>query len=133
MTKKIRMHEVKTAATDAITRREFAKRAVARPAAHHCRVDPRFLDNGDAADTLKVGFISPRSGPLAGFGEPDPYVIGLVRKSLAKGFEVGGKTYAVEIIDKDTQSDPARAGQLAKELITSGAIDFMLKRPHRKP
>jgi branched-chain amino acid transport system substrate-binding protein len=127
MTKKIRMHERKTAATDAITRREFAKRAVAAAGgASLAGVIPAFWTTANAADTLKVGFISPRSGPLAGFGEPDPYVIGLVRKSLAKGFEVGGKTYAVEIIDKDTQSDPARAGQLAKELITSGAIDFML-------
>ena len=127
MTKKIRMHEMKTAATGAITRREFAKRAVAAAGgASLAGVIPAFWTTANAADTLKVGFISPRSGPLAGFGEPDPYVIGLVRKSLAKGFEVGGKTYAVEIIDKDTQSDPARAGQLAKELITSGAIDFML-------
>jgi len=127
MTKKTRMHEGKTAATDAITRREFAKRAVAAAGgASLAGVIPAFWTTANAADTLKVGFISPRSGPLAGFGEPDPYVIGLVRKSLAKGFEVGGKTYAVEIIDKDTQSDPARAGQLAKELITSGAIDFML-------
>jgi branched-chain amino acid transport system substrate-binding protein len=127
MTKKIRMYKRKTAAADAITRREFAKRAVAAAGgASLAGVIPAFWTTANAADTLKVGFISPRSGPLAGFGEPDPYVIGLVRKALAKGFEVGGKTYAVEIIDKDTQSDPARAGQLAKELITSGAIDFML-------
>jgi branched-chain amino acid transport system substrate-binding protein len=127
MTKKIRMYERKTAAADAITRREFAKRAVAAAGgASLAGATSAFWTTANAADTLKVGFISPRSGPLAGFGEPDPYVIGLVRKALAKGFEVGGKTYAVEIIDKDTQSDPARAGQLAKELITNGAIDFML-------
>jgi branched-chain amino acid transport system substrate-binding protein len=127
MTKKIRMYERKTAAADAITRREFAKRAVAAASgASLAGAISAFWTTANAADTLKVGFISPRSGPLAGFGEPDPYVIGLVRKALAKGFEVGGKTYAVEIIDKDTQSDPARAGQLAKELITNGAIDFML-------
>jgi branched-chain amino acid transport system substrate-binding protein len=127
MTKKIRMYKRKTAAADAITRREFAKRAVAAAGgASLAGAISAFWTTANAADTLKVGFISPRSGPLAGFGEPDPYVIGLVRKALAKGFEVGGKTYAVEIIDKDTQSDPARAGQLAKELITNGAIDFML-------
>jgi branched-chain amino acid transport system substrate-binding protein len=79
-----------------------------------------------AADTLKVGFVSPRTGPLGGFGEGDPYVIGLARKALAKGVSAGGKTYAVEILDRDSQSDPARAGQLAKELINSDGIDFML-------
>src|SRR5262249_43934257 len=81
----------------------------------------------NAADTLKVGFISPRSGPLAGFGEPDPYVISLVRKALANGFAVGGKTYPVEIIDRDTQSGPARAARPAKGLITGGGIAFMLR------
>jgi branched-chain amino acid transport system substrate-binding protein len=32
----------------------------------------------------------------------------------------------VEILDRDTQSDPARSGQLAKELINSNNIDLML-------
>jgi len=78
-----------------------------------------------AAETIKVGFISPRSGPLGGFGEGDPYVLGLVRKTLEKGLSVGGKTYGVEILDRDTQSDPARAGQLAKDLINTDGIDVM--------
>ena len=79
-----------------------------------------------AAETLKVGFISPRTGPLGAFGECDPYILDLVRKALTKGFHSGGTTYAIEIIDRDTQSDPARAGQLAKELIAGNGIDVML-------
>ncbi len=75
---------------------------------------------------LKVGFISPRTGALAGFGETDGYVLELVRKALAQGLKVGDKTYGVEILDRDTQSDPARAGQLAKTLINGDAIDMML-------
>ena len=110
-----------------LTRREFTKRATAiASGAAMASTIPALWRTANAADTVKVGFISPRSGPLAGFGEGDPYVIGLVRKVLANGFTIGGKTYAVEIIDKDAQSDPARAGQLAKQLITSDAIDFML-------
>jgi branched-chain amino acid transport system substrate-binding protein len=87
---------------------------------------PSLWGTASAAETIKVGFISPRTGPLGSFGETDPYVIELARKTLAKGFSSGGKTYAVEILDRDTQSDPARAGQLAKELIESDGIDFML-------
>lgn len=80
-----------------------------------------------AADgALKVGFISPRTGPLGGFGQTDGYVIDVVRKALAKGFAASGKTYDVQILDQDTQSDPARAGQLAKTLINSDGIDLML-------
>ncbi|MBD5604972.1 MAG: ABC transporter substrate-binding protein [Candidatus Eremiobacteraeota bacterium] len=87
---------------------------------------PSLRLRADAAETIKVGFISPRSGPLAGFGEGDPYVLELVRKTLGKGLTVGGKTYAVEILDRDTQSDPARASTLAKDLINGSGIDVML-------
>ncbi|MGH8746994.1 MAG: ABC transporter substrate-binding protein, partial [Burkholderiales bacterium] len=57
-----------------------------------------------ARRTLKVGFVSPRTGPLAGFGECDPFALSLARKALAKGLRVEGKTWHVEIIDRDTQS-----------------------------
>lgn len=105
----------------ALTRRELLATAGAATAAMTIGMRPAF-----AADTLKVGFISPRTGPLGGFGETDGYVLDVVRKALANGIEVGGKTYAVEILDQDTQSDPSRAGQLAKDLINNQGIDLML-------
>jgi len=79
-----------------------------------------------AEATLKVGFVSPRTGALGGFGETDGYVLDVVRKTLASGLKVGDKTFGVEILDRDTQSDPSRAGQLAKTLINSDKIDVML-------
>ncbi|MDA8249448.1 MAG: ABC transporter substrate-binding protein [Rhodospirillales bacterium] len=78
------------------------------------------------AATLKIGFVSPRSGALAGFGETDGYVLDLARKALANGLDVNGRHYAVQILDRDTQSDPARAGQLAKSLINDAGVDLML-------
>jgi branched-chain amino acid transport system substrate-binding protein len=77
-------------------------------------------------DVIKIGFITPRSGALAGFGEPDGFVLNIARKVLADGLTAGGKTYKVEILDRDAQSDPGRAGQLAKALINSDHVDFML-------
>ena len=76
--------------------------------------------------TLNIGFISPRTGKLGGFGETDGYILELARKSLASGLKVGDKTYGVNVLDRDTQSDPSRAGQLAKTLINSDKIDMML-------
>ena len=84
------------------------------------------LAAAQSGDTLKVGFISPRTGPLGSFGEGDGYVLELARKALAGGLAIGGKTYKVEILDRDTQSDPARASQLAKALINNDKIDLML-------
>ncbi|THD43409.1 MAG: ABC transporter substrate-binding protein [Bradyrhizobium sp.] len=79
-----------------------------------------------AENTLKVGFISPRTGALGGFGQTDGYVLDVVRKALAPGFAVGDKTFDVKVLDADTQSDPSRAGQLAKGMINSDQIDLML-------
>lgn len=84
------------------------------------------LAAAQGSDTLKVGFISPRTGPLGSFGEGDGYVLELARKALAGGLQVGGKTWKVEILDRDTQSDPSRASQIAKTLINSDKIDLML-------
>src|SRR5580700_5534640 len=75
---------------------------------------------------LRVGFISPRTGPLGGFGQTDGYVLDLVRGALKSGVKVGDKTFEVNIIDQDTQSDPSRAGQLAKSLINGEGVDLML-------
>lgn len=77
-------------------------------------------------DVIRVGFISPQSGPIGIFGEGDPYVMDLVRKTVAEGIEVGGKRFGVEFISKDTQSDPVRAAQMAKDLINGDRVDLML-------
>ncbi|RWE73737.1 ABC transporter substrate-binding protein [Mesorhizobium sp.] len=106
-----------------ISRRQFIATSVAGGAA---LAFGRVKAFAQSADTLKVGFVSPRTGPLAGFGETDGYVLDLARKALANGIELGGKKYSVEILDQDTQSDPSRAGQLAKDLINNQAIDLML-------
>lgn len=75
---------------------------------------------------IKIGFISPVTGPLAGFGQTDAYVLEQARTALVNGVEIAGKTYEVEILDRDTQSDPSRAAQLAKDLINNQNIDLML-------
>lgn len=85
-----------------------------------------FAQGAGSASTIRVGFISPRTGPLASFGETDAFIVGLARKSLDAGLTVGGKKYAVEILERDTQSDPGRASQLAKALINDDKIDLML-------
>ena len=58
---------------------------------------------------IKIGHVSPRTGPLAGFGEADGFILDQVRSILAKGLENGGKTYQVEIVSKDSQSSGTRA------------------------
>lgn len=75
---------------------------------------------------IRIGYISPRSGNLGAFNESDSYMLPLVRNALAKGLEIGGQTYKVSILDRDSQSSPSRASQLANELITKDNIHLML-------
>jgi branched-chain amino acid transport system substrate-binding protein len=79
-----------------------------------------------SVETITIGYVSPLTGADAGFGEPDPYVIGLAKKAFAKGFKVAGKTYNVDIINKDAQSTPSVSAQVTQELINSDQIDLLL-------
>jgi branched-chain amino acid transport system substrate-binding protein len=85
--------------------------------------------------TLKVGFISPRTGKLGGFGETDGYILELARKSLASGLKVGDTTYGVNLLDRDTQSDPSRAGedadQFRQDRHDAGRLDSRDDQPGR--
>lgn len=113
------------------TRREVIKRAgvgaaglaVSGAFAEPIWARPRAYDT---SNTIKIGFVSPLTGPVAGFGEGDPYIIGLARHAWRNGMSVGGTHYAVQIVDKDSQSDPAKAAQVANDLIHNEGIDLML-------
>ncbi|MDZ4279409.1 MAG: ABC transporter substrate-binding protein [Hydrogenophaga sp.] len=79
-----------------------------------------------ARDTIRIGYVSPRTGPFAPFAEADEYILQGVRKALANGLRIGGKTYAVEIVARDDQSREDRASNLAGELINKHGVDLML-------
>jgi branched-chain amino acid transport system substrate-binding protein len=75
---------------------------------------------------IKIGYVSPRTGPLAGLGEPAAFIGDQVKRILGKGHQVGGKAYPVEIITKDSQSNGARAAEVASELILGSKVDLLL-------
>jgi branched-chain amino acid transport system substrate-binding protein len=75
---------------------------------------------------IKIGHVSPKTGPLAGFGEADGFILEQVNGLLAKGLVSGGKTYPVQIISKDSQSSGNRAAEVASELILGDKVDLIL-------
>src|SRR4249920_3122050 len=79
-----------------------------------------------AAKTLKLGYVSPQTGPLAAFAEADNFVISNFANTVKDGVKVGSATLPVEVAVKDSQSNPNRAAEVAKELIVSNKIDLML-------
>jgi branched-chain amino acid transport system substrate-binding protein len=76
--------------------------------------------------SIKIGFVSPITGPASGFGEPDSYVIGLAKNAFKNGITVGGTNYSVEIISRDRQSTPSVGASVAQDLISNQKVDLML-------
>jgi branched-chain amino acid transport system substrate-binding protein len=76
--------------------------------------------------TIKIGHVSPKTGPLAGFGEADGLILDQMKTILAPGLASGGKTYPVEIISKDSQSTGTRASEVASELILRDKVDLIV-------
>jgi branched-chain amino acid transport system substrate-binding protein len=79
-----------------------------------------------ANPTIRVGHVSPRTGPLAGFAEADEHVLTGIEAAFADGVSNNGKSYGVEIISKDSQSNPNRAAEVAADLILGDEVDLIV-------
>jgi len=84
-------------------------------------------DDSAGGATIKIGYVTPQTGPLAPFGEADKYVVDAVTAHYkANPIEVGGTKYTVQVIVKDSQSDSRRAGEVASDLINKDGVDLVL-------
>ena len=111
----------------ALSRRAFAGLAgpaglASSPAAAAASRAPQAPSTG----TVKIGYVSPRTGPDAAFASADPFVLGKVRAAFARGLTIGGRSTRVEIVTADSQSSDTRAAQVAQQLITQDNVDIML-------
>jgi len=78
------------------------------------------------AKTIKLGYVSPQTGPLAAFAEADNFIIANFKDAIKGGLRIGSTTYAIDVVVRDSQSNPNRAAEVAKELIVRDKIDLML-------
>jgi branched-chain amino acid transport system substrate-binding protein len=83
-----------------------------------------------AAETgrqVKLGFVTPTTGPLASFGVPDGYCVTRAKEVIGDGIVCGdGLKHPVTIKVVDSQSDPNRAAQVAGDLILNDKVDIIL-------
>jgi branched-chain amino acid transport system substrate-binding protein len=69
---------------------------------------------------VKIGYVSPQTGPLAAFAEADRFVLdGFAEVVRQAGLDI-------EVIVKDSQSNPNRAADVARELIVNDEINLMV-------
>ncbi len=75
---------------------------------------------------VKVGVISPITGPLAIFAIADKWGIDLTREFLGDEMVLGdGKLHKVSWLLRDTQSDDSRASQVTADLILNDKADLL--------
>jgi branched-chain amino acid transport system substrate-binding protein len=75
---------------------------------------------------IKVGVVSPITGPIAIFGIADQWGIDLTREFLGDEMVLGdGKMHKVSWLIRDTQSDDSRASQVTSDLILNDAVDLL--------
>jgi branched-chain amino acid transport system substrate-binding protein len=114
----------KTKSTKRITRRRFMQGTAATGAA--LAAGPLFAPAVKAANTIKLGFVSPKTGPLAPFAESDDFNIKRYLDGIKSTLNIGGSDYTIEVIQKDSQSSPSRAAEVAQELIVSDKVNLVL-------
>ncbi|HUB70301.1 MAG TPA: ABC transporter substrate-binding protein [Acidimicrobiales bacterium] len=88
----------------------------------------RLTGSASSSSNINIGFVGPQTGSLADFATSNNFALSQIRQTSAysKGFKVGGKSYSVTILSKDSQSDPNRASEVARDLILNNNIDLMI-------
>ena len=80
-----------------------------------------------ADDVIRFGAPLPLTGPLApeGIKQQEGYDLWAEQANKAGGISVGGKTYKVEIVYADYQSNTPRAVQTTEQMITQNNVNFL--------
>ena len=109
-----------------ISRRNLMKVLAASSGAAALGLSPSRVFAAKTGKPFKIGFVTPASGPLAIFAEPDQFVLEQVKAATRDGIVIDGTHHPVEIIVKDSQSSSNRAADVAAELILNDEIDIMV-------
>ena len=78
-----------------------------------------------APRSVKIGLVAPVTGPLAIFTEQLPWTIDQIKAFTNGQIDVGGTKHPLEIIVRDSQSNPNRAAEVAKGLILQDKVDLV--------
>jgi len=76
--------------------------------------------------TIKIGYVTPQTGPLAAFAEADDFVISQVKATLGDTIETANGPVKYEIIVRDSQSNPNRAAEVARQLIVDDEVQLIV-------
>jgi len=81
---------------------------------------------GGDGEAVKIGYVTPSTGALAPFAAADDFTLTTIREVVKDGLQTANGTRQVEIIVKDSQSNPDRAGAVASDLILKDGVDLVV-------
>lgn len=83
---------------------------------------------GSSGDKIKIGYVNPTTGALAGNGEGCQWVVDQITKYVDDqgGIEVDGEKKGIDVVVYDSESDSAKCSELAQKLIEEDNVDMMV-------
>jgi len=75
--------------------------------------------------TIKIGLVAPQTGPLAIFSEQLAWTVEQIKAATGGQLDVAGVRHPLEIVLRDSQSNPNRAAEVAKNLILQEKVDMV--------
>lgn len=84
---------------------------------------------GSAGGTIKIGYVNPDTGALAGNGEGADWVIKQIETYVNEtmgGIDVGGKKMNIQVIKYDSQSNPDTCTSMAQKLCDEDEVDMII-------
>lgn len=82
---------------------------------------------GSDSDVIKIGYVNPTTGPLAGNGEGCAWAVKQITDYVKEHpITVDGKEKTIEVIVYDSESDQNKCTELTQKLIEEDNIDLMI-------
>ena len=79
------------------------------------------------AGKIRMGYITPETGPLGLFGETDGYTVQKIREAMGGRLQsANGDVYEIEILERDSQSNPNKAAEIAGDLILNDEVHLLV-------
>lgn len=84
-------------------------------------------DVDQGSDVIKIGYVNPTTGALAGNGEGCDWVVGQISNYVAEHpITVDGEQKTIDVIVYDSESDQNTCSEMAQKLIEEDKVDLMI-------
>lgn len=86
-------------------------------------------NGGSSSDVIKIGYVNPYTGALAGNGEGCDWLVNEIETYVNEtlgGIEVDGVKKTIDVITYDSTSDTTKATEMAQKLCEEDKVDMMI-------